>query len=159
MDPLEITSLALAMRSITLFVAAFLLWKGLKPRWLLLISYITTVIISTICVKTAGTTSVTSAAVIWATEAPVYPIIFAISIRGTGTHTKSAASTLLAANSGASVGAEIRYAAHFSIGERGSYYAIVAFFSAGAIFPIFLNCVPTAKRQVDPIKDEYLCDS
>lgn len=126
------------------------------PRHVLLASYIMTIITSIICVKTVGRTSATFALLIWFTAAPIYPITFVISVRGTGIHAKAAASFLTAATSGASIGIIVRYAAKVAIGDPRSYYVIIGFISAGAVFPIYLNFVPAAKRHIDPVKDEYL---
>lgn len=77
-----------------------------------------------------------------------------------GTHAKTAASFLTAGLSGAAIGIVVRYAVKLVIGKPKSYCAFIGFLGVGAVFPVYLNCVPAAKRrQVDPVKDEYLRQS
>lgn len=43
-----------------------------------------------------------------------------------------------------------------SRGVGYSYSVVVALFSAGAVFPIYLNAIPVVRKQVDPVPGEYL---
>lgn len=52
----------------------------------------------------------------------------------------------------------VRYHLVERLKEPNSFILCVAFLSAGMIFPLYLNLVRAAKRQVDPMKDEYLKD-
>ena len=89
-------------------------------------------------------------------ESGVFSIIFAISLRGTGRHTKTATVLLTVAIGGGAFFPFAQYAAELAGGIRYSYCVLVALFSAGAIFPIYLNVVPAAKKQVDPVPNEHL---
>lgn len=131
---------------------------GLKPRRALLFSYITSIIVSIICLKTTGTTPLAMAILYWFTAAPNFPIIYAISMRGMGVHTKTASSFMAASLCGGSMAFPARYGIFLALGEPNSYILVAAFLGAGAIFPIYLNLVPAAKRQVDPVENEYLVD-
>lgn len=106
--------------------------------------------------NTAGTTSMVFAMLGWVTFAPIFPIVFAISLRGTGVYAKTAASFLATAVGSGTFSALIIYAVTLSIGNPAANVVTVAFASAGAIFPLYLNLVPAARRQADPIKDEYV---
>jgi fucose permease len=106
--------------------------------------------------NTSGTTSMVFALLGWITFAPIFPIIFAISLRGTGVRAKTASSFLATAVGGGTSSALIQRAVEVSIGNPTAYVVTLAFASAGAIFPLYLNIVPAARRQVDPIKDEYV---
>ncbi|EED17377.1 conserved hypothetical protein [Talaromyces stipitatus ATCC 10500] len=151
----DIESIGATLHGVSRFTAAFVLWKWSKPRWVLLITSIFSIAFAIACTATTGNMSTIMSLVIWLTDGPHYPIIFAISLRGTGVHAKTAAAFLAASVVGAVPGRMIRYAASLSIGDA-SCCVVVAFMSAGTIFPIYLTLSKAARRQVDPIKDEYL---
>ncbi|KAF9887832.1 hypothetical protein FE257_009492 [Aspergillus nanangensis] len=137
------------------FLAAFLQWF-LKPRWILLISYLGMVIFSVLCMKTTGSSAAAMAMLVYLFESGAFSIIFAISLRGTAQHTKTAAALLTTAISGGACFPFAQYAAQLAGGVSFSYSVLVALFCAGAIFPLYLNLVPAAKKQVDPVPNEYL---
>ncbi|KAE8323319.1 major facilitator superfamily domain-containing protein [Aspergillus sergii] len=137
------------------FLAAFLQWF-LKPRWILLISYIGMIVFSILCMKTTGVAAVAMGLMVYLFESGAFSIIFAISLRGAGQHTKTAATLLTTAISGGSCFPFAQYAASLAGGISFSYSVLVAVFCAGAIFPIYLNLVPAAKKQVDPVPNEHL---
>lgn len=101
-------------------------------------------------------TATAMGAVLWVLEGAAFPIIYGIALRGTGRHTKTASAFLAAAISGGLFFPFIKYAVQLSRGEPYSYCVVVAVFCAGAIFPLYLNLLPKARKQVDPIKGEYL---
>jgi hypothetical protein len=57
---------------------------------------------------------------------------------------------LKAANVGAAYGPIAQEAAALAHNESYSFFVIVANFSAALIFPLYLNSVPKAMKQVDP---------
>lgn len=81
-----------------------------------------------------------------------------MSLRGTGVHAKTAACFLQAGVSGGTLSYLPLHALDLRIGYPASIVLIAAYFSIGAVFPLYLNLVPAAKRQVDPMKDEYVHD-
>ncbi|KAE8145494.1 major facilitator superfamily domain-containing protein [Aspergillus avenaceus] len=148
-------TIAHAIFAVGRFLAAFL-QLFLKPRWILLLSYIGMIVFSVLCMKTSGIAAVAMALMVYLFESGAFSIIFAISLRGTGQHTKTAASLLTTAISGGSCLPFAQYAAQLAHGTSSSYSVLVALFCAGAIFPIYLNIVPAAKKQVDPVPNEHL---
>lgn len=86
----------------------------------------------------------------------IFPITFAICVRGMGEHTKTAASIMAMAILGGAPFPIIQNAVATSHGGRYAFCVSVALFSFGAIFPLCLNLVPAMQKQVDPIKDEFL---
>jgi len=85
-------------------------------------------------------------------EGPLWPIIFAISLRGMGRATKSAAAFLTAAASGGAVFPWVM----FAVQDRGisvqySFCVAIALFATGCLFPVYLSIVPAARAQVDPV--------
>jgi hypothetical protein len=83
-------------------------------------------------------------------EGGILPINFGIALRGTGNHAKTVACLLETAIGGAAIFSFARYAAQVARGEPYSYSVVVVVFSAGTIFPLYLNLFSVAKKQVDP---------
>ncbi|KAJ5144018.1 Major facilitator superfamily domain general substrate transporter [Penicillium bovifimosum] len=137
------------------FLAAFAQWF-LKPRWILMVSYIGMIVFAILCMKTTGTSAIVMVMLVYLFESGAFSIIFAISLRGTGRHTKSAAVFMTMAISGGTFFPFAKYAAYLAHGDSYSFCVLVALFCAGAIFPIYLNFVPAVKKQVDPVPNEYL---
>lgn len=77
-------------------------------------------------------------------------------MRGTAQHAKTAASLLASSLSGGAFGTFVQHAAALSYDQPGSLSVIFALWSTAAIFVLYLNFVPQAKRQVDPVKDDYI---
>ncbi|RHZ62460.1 uncharacterized protein CDV56_107634 [Aspergillus thermomutatus] len=136
------------------FLTALALWF-LKPRWILMIAYAGMVIFSTLCLKTSGLTAVAMGLMIYLFESGAFSTLFAICLHGMGKHTKTAASLLAAAIGGGAFLPFLQHAVSTSHGVSFSYCVLVAIFSTGAIFPLYLNLVPAAKRQVDPVAQTY----
>lgn len=87
-----------------------------------------------------------------------FPIIYAISVRGLGVHSKTASCFMASTIAAGMIAHVARYLLVLRIKEPNSFILCVDFLSAGMIFPLYLNLVIAAKRQVDPMKDEYLKD-
>ncbi|KAF4151398.1 hypothetical protein CNMCM6069_003978 [Aspergillus lentulus] len=136
------------------FLTALALWF-LKPRWTLMIAYAGMVIFSTLCLKTSGLTAVVMGLMIYLFESGAFSTMFAICLRGMGKHTKTAASLLASAIGGGAFLPFVQHAVSVSHGVSYSYSVLVAIFSTGALFPIYLNLVPAAQRQVDPVPHTY----
>ncbi|KAJ9318735.1 hypothetical protein DTO271D3_865 [Paecilomyces variotii] len=137
------------------FLTAFAQWI-LKPRWILLVAYIGMIVFSILCMNVSGYAGIAMALMVYVFESGVFSIIFAISLRGTAQYTKTAAVVMTAAISGGSVFPFPQYAASRARGVQYSFCVTVAVFCAGAIFPLYLNLVPAARKQVDPVPNEYL---
>ncbi|RAL05755.1 putative MFS monosaccharide transporter [Aspergillus ibericus CBS 121593] len=155
LSPFEQLTVAHTVFAIGRFLAAFLQWF-LKPRWILMLSYIGMIVFSVLCMKMTGRTAGAMAQMVYLFESGAFSIIFAISLRGTGRHTKTATVLLTVAISGGAFFPFAQYAAQMAHGMQYSYCVLVALFSAGALFPVYLNVVPAAKKQVDPVPNEHL---
>lgn len=155
LSPFEYLTIGHTVFAVGRFLAA-LTQLFLKPRWILMISYIGMIVFSVLCMKKTGSAAVAMSMVVYLFESGAFSIIFALSLRGTARHTKTAASLLAAAISGGVYFPFAQRAAYLSHGMSYSFCVLVALFSAGAIFPIYLNLVPAAKKQVDPVPNEYL---
>lgn len=130
----------------------------LKPRWILLLSYTGILLFTILSTKTAGTPALTMALLIYLFQSGAYSIIFAIALRGTARHTKTAAVLLTVAVSGGGVFTFAQHAARLNMvgGVLDSYCVLVALYAGGAVFPVYLNVWGVVKKQVDPVPREYL---
>lgn len=85
-------------------------------------------------------------------QSGIFPITFAMCIRGLGARTKDAAILLTMAASGGAVAPAIMNAVIDSRGVRYSFCIVVSFFAFGLVFPVFTALIPAAKQQVDPVR-------
>jgi fucose permease len=82
-------------------------------------------------------------------NAGIFPITFAICLRGLGEHTKTAATLLTTAIAGGAVFPFVQNSISKAHGHRFGFYLNVALFSAGSLFALYLNIVNGARRQTD----------
>ena len=78
-------------------------------------------------------------------------MIYAISLRGLGKHSKTGAAFLTAATSGGAVFPVVMSPVTAHRGLRYSFCVVVAISAFGSLFPLYLTLVPQAKKQVDPV--------
>lgn len=88
-----------------------------------------------------------------ALQSGIFPITFAMCMRGLGARTKDGAILLTMATSGGAVAPAIMNAVIDSRGVRYAFCIVVSFFAFGIVFPIFTALVPAAKQQVDPVRE------
>ena len=105
-----------------------------------------------------GYAGITMGLLLYLFDGGIFSIIFAICLRGMGEHTFTAASIMATSISGGAPFPLIQDAVAMSHGGRHGFSVSVAVFSFGIIFPLYLNLVPAAQKQVDPVKDDYLID-
>jgi fucose permease len=127
-----------------------------KPRLILLGLYVGVIVFSTLSMTVTGYKGIAMGLLLWFFNGGMFSIIFAICLRGMGKHTKTAASIMTTAISGGAPFPVIQNSVAALHGSRYAFCVTVALFSFGAIFPVYLNLVPAAQKQVDPVKDEYL---
>lgn len=124
----------------------------IKPRRILFILFIGVIVTSSLAMILDGYKGVAMIVLILFFQSGIFSLIFAISLRGLGSHTKTGSVLLTAATSG---GAIIPAFMSFVIHDSNHNYqyafcVIVASFSLGALMPLYLSISPAAKRQVDP---------
>ena len=83
-------------------------------------------------------------------EGPIFPLVFAIGLRGMGRWTKWVASILTSGVSGGAVLPFVMLAINKDRSIQSSYSVVIALFAIGALFPIYLTAVRGARHQVDP---------
>ena len=86
-------------------------------------------------------------------QSGIFPITFAMCIRGLGAHTKDGAILLTMATSGGAVAPAIMNAVITRRGVRYSFCIVVSFFAFGLVLPLFTALVRAAKQQVDPVRE------
>jgi fucose permease len=134
----------------------------IPPRILLLVTMVGGIICATLTMSLQINVNALAAPALmfFFFEGPVWPLIFAIGLRGMGKRTKLASACLTAGASGGGpfpfVQLGIMQGAHKSV--QYSFCVLVALFSFGTIFPLYLNLVPGARHQVDPIEQPNLGD-
>ena len=78
-------------------------------------------------------------------------MIYAISLRGLGSHSKTGASLLTSAVSGGALFPVISSPVAKARGLPYSFSVVVAISAFGALFPLYLMLFPPAMKQVDPV--------
>ncbi|KAI9841661.1 MAG: hypothetical protein M1837_000455 [Sclerophora amabilis] len=142
-------SLGRAMFAIGRFIAAFM-GLYLRPRLILLFFFAGLITTTALTMNLDGKAGVAMIILIDFFEAPVWPMIFAISLRGLGSHTKTGAAFLTAAASGGAIFPSILRSVVDQRGIKFSLCVALALFTTGIVFPIYLNVVKPAQNQVDP---------
>lgn len=141
--------------AVSRLIAAFLcIW--IKPRFLLAFFY-AGVISFAVAAMLGGNGGAWDAIVIMGKffEGPLFPLIYAQSLRGLGKHVKDAAVLLTAAIGGGAVWPPIMYAVTKAQNVQYAYCVVVAAYVAGAIYPLWLNIPSSAARTLaDPVRDE-----
>ncbi|KAF2437292.1 MFS general substrate transporter [Karstenula rhodostoma CBS 690.94] len=141
--------------AVSRLMAAFLcIW--IKPRFLLAF-FFAGVIAFAAAAMSGGTGESRAAIVVMGKffEGPLFPIIYAQSLRGLGKHTKDGAVLLTAAIGGGGVWPPIMYAVTQSRNVQYAYCVVVAAYVAGALFPLWINGPSSAARTIaDPVRDE-----
>lgn len=127
-----------------------------KPRWLLLAVNIGAMVSVILCTKVSGLAAIIMSLLGEFFQGGGYPLTRAISLRGQGRHTKTASALLACALVAGVFGIFLRHVAAAAHGDQYSYNVAVASWSVSAIFPLYLNLVPAARKQVDPVPNEYL---
>lgn len=134
------------------FLGAFLNYL-LKPRWILLACFTGMIIITAIEMHAKGAGGIAAVNLGNLFEGSTFPIIFAICMRGMGDQTFNAAALMTASISSGALIPPIVWAVKNARDIRYSYSVILGVLCFGALFPIYLNLVPAAKKQVDPVHE------
>lgn len=137
------------------FLAAFA-QLFLKPRWILLGLSLGMILFSILSMNMTGYIGITTGLLVFLFNAGIFSITFAICLRGMVEHTKTGASIIATASSGGALFPFIQNILATSHTPRYAFCVNVALFTFGAIFPLYLNLVPAARKQVDPVRNEYL---
>lgn len=133
---------------------AVLLGFFIRPRHQLLVFYVGTIILSALAMTYKGHALLVIIMLLFACEGPIFSLIYAMCLRGLGRHTKNGSALMTAAISGGAIFPPIMNAAARSLPQRTgySYCVVTAAFAVGTLLPLWVNALPAARKQVDPIK-------
>ncbi len=141
-------AIAQGLFAIGRFSAAGLIYFGLKPRHVLMVyqTMIMIFIAAAIGTNTGGTTrpnwgGLAMLMIVLFFESCIFPLIFALSLRGLGRHTKRGASFLVSSVCGGAVVPAILGNVADKIGTRHAMCIPLVFFFIAWSFPIYLNLV------------------
>lgn len=139
-------AIAQSLFAVGRFAAAGLMYYGGKPRLVLFIfqTLIMIFISAAIGTNTGGADrpnwgGLSLLMVVFFFESCIFPIIFALSLRGLGRHTKRGASFLVSSVCGGAVGPVILGNVADRIGTRKAMCIPLVFFAIAWSFPIYLN--------------------
>ena len=124
----------------------------IKPRRILLLLYIGAIITSALAITLEGYRAVAMIVLILFFESGIFSLVYAISLHGLGSHTKTGAVLITAATSGGAIIPAIMSPVATAHGVRYSFSVVVAIFAFGTLMPVYLALVPAAKHQVDPVR-------
>jgi len=150
-DPFNYTVVGHTVFAAGRFLCA-LLDAFIKPRYVLMALLTGMIITSALAMVLPNRAGIAMIILIQFFESGIFPLIYAISLRGLGASTKSGAVYLTAAISGGAILPVIMYPVTNAYGLRYSFCVIVASSAFGAVFPCYLIAVPKARKQVDPVK-------
>ena len=122
----------------------------MKPRTVLTFLFVGMIITSTLCIVLSGSAAVAVLTLYELFQSGVFPLIYAISLRGLGNYTKSGSVFLTAAIAGGAIFPVIQNPIAASYGQSYSFCVVLAASAGGIIFPVFLETTSAAKKQVDP---------
>lgn len=137
------------------FLSAFLNYV-LKPRWILLFLYLAAIVSCALAMNLGGNASVAAGQLIYLAESGIFAVVYCIGLRGLGMHTKTGSAYMTSAISGGAIFSAIQAVVERSRGTRYSFCVPLAAFAGGTVFAIYLNVVPAAKKQVDPVHEDRM---
>ena len=123
----------------------------IKPRYVLMALLTGMIITSALATSLSSSSAIAMILLCQFFESGIFPLIFAISLRGLGSLTKSGSVYLTAAISGGAILPVIMYPVANAYGLRYSFCVVAAASAFGAVFPVYLILVPKARKQVDPV--------
>jgi fucose permease len=158
LSPFNNTAIGHAAFALGRFIPA-LLCLIIRPRVVLLIFYTLTLLFSILVFtisNASGNVAASLGIVLYFFEGPIWPIIFAITLRGMGKHTKSASAYLTVSASGGAAFTWIMYAIEAAGGKsvQFSFSVVIALLGLGLVYPVYLNFFPPARRVADPREKE-----
>lgn len=124
----------------------------IRPRHLLLVFFFGAVVFQALTMHLTGRAGLAMILMVFLMEGPLFPLIFAQSLRGMGKHTKFASVVITSAISGGACFSPI--SSHILYETQGPRFAMVVAavaFGAGSIMPIGITVLGKVRRVVDPM--------
>ncbi|MCJ1431924.1 hypothetical protein MMC27_001280 [Xylographa pallens] len=126
-----------------------------KPSHILLFLSIGMIVTSALAMSLVGPPGIAMIVLCQFFESGIFPLLFAISLRGLGSYTKTGSIYLTAAISGGAILPVIMYPVTNALGLQYSFCVIVAASVIGTIYPIYLIFIPAAREQVNPVRSQW----
>ncbi|CAF9926528.1 MAG: hypothetical protein ALECFALPRED_003463 [Alectoria fallacina] len=127
----------------------------MRPRRILFLLFIGVIITSALAMSFDGYEGVAMIVLVLFFESGIFSLIFAISLRGLGKHTKTGSVLITAATSGGAIIPAIMWPIVSNYNVRYAFCVVVAVFTFGALMPIYLSFSHAAKKQVDPVHTRW----
>ncbi|PSR82472.1 major facilitator superfamily domain-containing protein [Coniella lustricola] len=164
-SPSDYSLLARAIFAVSRFNAAHIAWYGVKhpqsrfapsPRSLLTIHTSLSIVSALVCVvlPPSGNPNVIAipAMIYFFAEGPLWPLIFAIGLRGQGDRTKRAGAWLTMGASGPAFWPFIMYGVIRSGGRiQLAFIVVVVLLVSTLVYPLLLTALRDARDMVDPV--------
>lgn len=128
------------------FIASGLL-KFIKPRIVIMVFLSGVIIFACLVIGLEGNAGVASINLVLFFESCVFPLIFTLSLRGLGRHSKRGASFLVAAVSGGALFPPLLGLAGDHLGMRKAFFVPLLGFAIAWTFPLYLNLFK--RKQLD----------
>jgi len=154
-------AIAQALFAVGRFAAAGIMYLGIKPRWVLLTFQTAIVIfisaamgVDTGNANTPNWGGISMLMIVLFFESCIFPIIFALTLRGLGRHTKRGASFLVASVCGGAVIPAILGNVADKIGTQKAMCVPLAFFVLAWSYPLYLNVAKG--RELDAYTESHV---
>lgn len=134
------------------FLGSFLNYL-VKPRWILMGCYLGIIALSAAQLRANGAGGIAAVNLGYLFEGSIFPIIFAMCMRGMGDQTFDAAALMTSSISSGALIPPLAWAVQNAHNLQYSYSVLLGVYCFGALFPIYLNLFSPAKKQVDPIHE------
>lgn len=121
-----------------------------KPRIVLLALWLGLLISVILTMSLSGASGLSFLMLTYFFESGIFSIIFAISLRGMGAHTKTASALMTAAISGGAIFPLFQFPVDKARGLHYSMCIAIVAVAVGLLFPLYLNFIPAVRAQVDP---------
>jgi len=140
------------------FVAAGLCYIGVPPRLILFVCTIGCVLGSALTITLPnGRAPVALGILVFFFEAPIFPTLFAITLRGMGGRTRLVSTGLVMALCGGGIWPSVAYAieTHQSGNARVSMSVVPVLYGVCALYALMINASGTLRRWVDPFRSNH----
>lgn len=155
LDPVNFQAIGHTAFTVSRFAGGFAA-LFIKPLHLLAFFYAGVIAFAAAAMTGYGATPAASIIMVYFFEGPLFPFIFAMSLRGCGKHTKTASALITAAISGGAVFPPMTYGATQTHNVQFAFCVAVVAFGVGALLPVWLYVSKDAREIVEPVKREDL---
>lgn len=128
----------------------------LQPRIILGVLYVGMIVTCALSLRLEGTAGAATLVIYELFQGGVFPLVFAISLRGLGRHTKMGAVLLSMATGGGAVVPLFAYPVNNAQGFQIGLAVALAAACTATLYAVYLNFVPSVRKLVDPLKKDEI---